>query len=295
MNRYVYSVIRFVPDPARGEFVNVGAVVGSEDTGEWDVRQVSSLKRAKAIDERGSLPAVTSIMEDLTGTIALFTDAIETGESVLDVYEPTEEWLTSLHGLYHHVVQMTRPAPITSSSIEDAMAMVFNEVVIGSESSRRAFTPRTVASKGLRNAYLATNKLRRNHQFFERVQLETGRQSETLDFAVVNGEVLQLAQAWSFSIPEQAEVARRVRAWGWTMRHMRETGGVVRLDGRQYDVKPDVEVDLEVVYVPPVADYGNAAFDDASEVFVEIGARATPLNDAAEVAERAVSLLAESA
>ena len=44
--RYLYSVVRFVPDPARGEYVNVAAILGSEETGEWDVRQVENLRRA---------------------------------------------------------------------------------------------------------------------------------------------------------------------------------------------------------------------------------------------------------
>ncbi len=44
--RYVYSLVRFVPDPARGEFVNVGAIAGSEDGAEWQIRQVENTVRA---------------------------------------------------------------------------------------------------------------------------------------------------------------------------------------------------------------------------------------------------------
>ena len=33
--RFVYSLVRFVPDPARGEFVNVGAIAGSEESSDW--------------------------------------------------------------------------------------------------------------------------------------------------------------------------------------------------------------------------------------------------------------------
>ena len=39
MGRYVYSLVRCVPDPRTGEFVNVGAIAGDPFTGDWSVRQ----------------------------------------------------------------------------------------------------------------------------------------------------------------------------------------------------------------------------------------------------------------
>jgi hypothetical protein len=50
--RHIYSVVRFVPDPARGEFVNVGAIVGSEESSEWGLRQIENPVRARAVDDR---------------------------------------------------------------------------------------------------------------------------------------------------------------------------------------------------------------------------------------------------
>ncbi len=49
---YWMSVVRFVPDPARGEFVNVGAIAGSDETEEWEVRAVANWRRAKLVDDR---------------------------------------------------------------------------------------------------------------------------------------------------------------------------------------------------------------------------------------------------
>jgi len=54
----VYSLIRYVPDPARGEFVNVGAIAGSEDAGDWQVRQLQNPARARALGGRLTLDAV---------------------------------------------------------------------------------------------------------------------------------------------------------------------------------------------------------------------------------------------
>jgi hypothetical protein len=48
---FQFSLIRFVPDPARGEFVNISAVAGSDEAGEWELRLVSNLSRALSPDD----------------------------------------------------------------------------------------------------------------------------------------------------------------------------------------------------------------------------------------------------
>jgi hypothetical protein len=289
MARYVYSLVRFVPDPVRGEFINVAAVIGSEETGEWDVRQVSNLRRARALDEHRTLPAVTGVIEDLTGTVDAFLDASEAGEEISTESEPTEEWLRVLSDAYRHVVQLTPPAPLVAASADEAMNIVFDELVVDPEGRPLPYVRRNTASKRLRRAYLGTKQLHRGTDFFEHVALKSGEHEEQLDFAVVNGSVVQLAQAWSFAVPDQRELARRVRAWGWTLRHLKDVGGSVAVNGRT--LHADKDVDLEVIYVPPVSPFGDEAFRDASAVFSEIQAQARPVDEADEVAELAVELL----
>jgi hypothetical protein len=289
MARYVYSLVRFVPDPVRGEFINVAAVVGSEETGEWEVQQASNLRRARALDENLTLPAVTSVIEHITGTIDAFLDANEAGEEVSSESEPTEKWLRVLSGAYRHIVQLTPPTPLVAESADQAMDIVFNELIVDPEGRPLPYVRRTAASKKLRRAYLGTKQLRRGTDFFEHVALKSGEHEEQLDFAVVNGAVLQLAQAWSFAVPDQRKLARRVRAWGWTLRHLKDVGGSVSINGRS--LHADKDVDLEVIYVPPVGPFGDEAFRDASAVFSEIQAEARPIDDADEVARRAVELL----
>ncbi len=45
--RYEYSILRFVPDPVRGEFVNVAAIVRSDDSEEWRLRVVENSRRSE--------------------------------------------------------------------------------------------------------------------------------------------------------------------------------------------------------------------------------------------------------
>ena len=62
---YHYSVLRFVPDSARDEGINLGIVAGDDEAGDWELRVLSNLRRAKAIDSTGRLPAAMGYLAEL--------------------------------------------------------------------------------------------------------------------------------------------------------------------------------------------------------------------------------------
>jgi len=76
---FQFSLIRFVPDPARGEFVNIGAVAGSDEAHEWELRLVSNPSRAKALDDRGVLSKAFAYAAGLEDHIAALDLLPETG------------------------------------------------------------------------------------------------------------------------------------------------------------------------------------------------------------------------
>ena len=59
--RFLYSIIRFVPNPATGERVNLGVVVGSDERNEWAIRRVHDLRRARHLDDAGLLPELRKL------------------------------------------------------------------------------------------------------------------------------------------------------------------------------------------------------------------------------------------
>ena len=67
---YKFSLIRFVPDPARGEFVNIGAIAGDEESEDWDVRWISNYTRARALDSAGLLSAAKAFTAKLDERVA---------------------------------------------------------------------------------------------------------------------------------------------------------------------------------------------------------------------------------
>lgn len=122
--KYVYSVIRFVPDPAKGECVNVGVIAGNELTGEWQVRQVSNFGRCHRLAPDATIRPVMEFLDALTQQIE---EAEDDGQT-LSV--STEAWLNGLWQRQQNIVQLSRPAPIMADSVEQALDILFEEMVI---------------------------------------------------------------------------------------------------------------------------------------------------------------------
>ncbi len=289
--RFTYSVVRFVPDPGRGEFINIGAIVGSEVAGEWDVRQVDNLVRARHLDDKKALSGAMDFLDEVGRRIDNYLALEEDELDELPGSElPSDQWLEDLSLSMRNIVQLSPPVPVSADTLEDAMAMVFDELIVDPRVAGLDYRRRTRAQSALRAAYQHA-QLKRGSTYFEKVLIEAQGATERLDFVVANGRAVQLAQAWSFEVPKQPELARRVRAWGWTMSKLRSGGGRVVVEGRPSSTIPS-DIDLEVVYVPPVAeDGGVSAFDEALAVFSDIGANPVPIEHAEDVGARAADLI----
>lgn len=123
--------------------------------------------------------------------------------------------------------------------------------------------------------------------------LQTTHHRQRLDFAVTNGQALQLTNTWSFQVPDQEQLAEQVKAWAWTIRDIQRGGGTVTLgDEPRFDIAQDV--DVAVVYVPPGADQDAPAMGDALNVFEALKVRHAPVADADFVGQRAQALVLAS-
>ena len=288
--RYVYSIIRFVPEPARGEFINVGAIVGSQESDEWQIRQISNAKRARAMDEHKSLDAVWSFINQVGAEIDEFEAWTGGGGSL---FEPdvilNEEWLQSLHSGQQSTVQLSEPAPIAAESADEALETIFNLVVLDPARRGRTGANKNRAVAGMRDAYRYSG-ITKTRELFERVSFRTEHHGTVLDFAVVNGQAVQLTQAWSFQVSDQESLAEQVKAWGWTIHDARQHGGsLTSIDNREIEVPRNVSV--RAVYLPAEDRQPAPAFRDAKHIFDELDIDAVPFTEVRTVANDAVELL----
>ena len=288
--RFVYSLVRFVPDPARGEFVNVGALVGSEESSEWGVRQIANPERARRFGSPEALDAVWSFLDKVGNSVDRYQESLESlfkAETEL-----SEQWLAELYRDHRNIVQLSYPTPMVAESADDALDRVFELLIVDPSQRKYRFRRKNEALAAVRRAY-KERELSKNGEICERVVLSTAYYQELFDFAVTNGEVLQLAHSWSFQVPDQESLARQIKSWGWTVRNTRDSGGVVTTrDSQHFDVAK--EIDIEAVYIPPARGEEAPAFSEACKVFEALDVNQVPLEQVYQVADRAVACLGKS-
>lgn len=285
---YVYSMVRYVPNPASGEFVNVGAIAGSDEAGDWSLRQADNPRRARYFGPADSLNATFAFLNDVGRRIDNYMTMPDEWPSTREE-EVSEAWLRELHERYRNVVQLSPPTPIVADSAEEALVHVFDHLVSDGATGRRPYVTRRNILAEIRTGYRRAGI--RLDLVHERALLTAGEFHAQPDFAVGNGAVVQLVQAWSFQIQGHPEVAKEVKAWGYTMKSLRGAGG--RIDG-EHTSSIDRDVPIEVIYAEPRTNAQKEVFDEARRVFRDIGASARPREEVGAVAESARGQLREA-
>jgi hypothetical protein len=280
---YRYSIIRFVPDPARAESVNLGLLAGDDETGDWDLRVVSNFRRARAIDTAGALPGALAFIARLEDYVDdLSFDGVATF---------TADGLNRLSIEMRNTVQLTLPAPVVAKSAEDAIDGLFDELLVDPAALRFRFAKKNEAVASTRRAYrqaqLPTDAVA------EKVVVHAGPYEQTFDFVVHNGEVVQLVQCWSFQLPNQDDLAQQVKAWAWAVREIRDSKDSATA-GDDLTVRDGGGVDVAAVVIEPRSDDPRTAWDEAVAAFEEVRARAVPPDDADEVAQVAAVRLRDA-
>ena len=288
--KFAYSLIRYVPDPIRGEFVNVGAIAGSEESSDWAVRWVDNPARARRLDEKGSLPGVWEFIDRIARHVDAYEQAIEQPQLEAPEVDVSEEWLRGLHASHRNIVQFSEPRPLLAKDASAALDEIFAELIVDPARRRGAENNKHPALAAIRRAYRAAG-LRRDEQLFERVLVHAGDHHERLDFAVANGRVVQLAQTWSFQVVDQDLLSEHVKAWGWTMQTVRAEGGVIEpASGATVEIPRDVK--LAAVYAPPSDGTPRPALPVAESVFQKLHAARVDLQHTDDLAAEAATMVA---
>jgi hypothetical protein len=106
--------------------VNIGAVAGSDEAREWELRLVSNLSRAKALDHRGVLSKAFAYAGGLEDHIAALDLRTENGGP-----EPISTDMLRRHAAeMQNIVQCSPPTPVAADSAEAALELVFDQPVL---------------------------------------------------------------------------------------------------------------------------------------------------------------------
>jgi len=264
MNKYHYSAIRFVPSPVRGEFVNLGLIVGCDATGEWSIDVASSRSRATKLDDLNVFPMVAADLQQIQSDVESYSDP----ENFAPNLDLSVEWLFSLARDSQNLLQFSTPKPVVAESAESALAKLWPLLIVEPTKTENA---KVTKSKVLSQYWFALerNNLSRNN-LKKRATLETSKTHASVDVVTHNGVVKDITQCWSLQVKDPERIMDDIKAWGWTMKTLRDHGGTVRAGSNTIEVPKDVS--LGVVYAPSEL---PAVSDEAIEIFQDEDVKAT--------------------
>ena len=120
--RFIYSFARFVPSLSSGEFVNIGAVAGSDVTGEWGCRFCS-------LDRMDALAKVYSVDPKIISIIS-----ISSIEALVEDYN-RRKLLAPMEGVFKeriansiHMLQFSSPGWVLADNPAEVLDFIFEDI-----------------------------------------------------------------------------------------------------------------------------------------------------------------------
>jgi hypothetical protein len=280
MGRYRYSLVRCVPEPWTGEFINVGAIAGSSDEGDWAARQIGNFQRAAKLCGAEQLGAVAEFIANATRQIS---DAEES------LFPLADTWLDEIASERRNVVQLSEPRLAVGQSANEVLDRVFARQLIDPAKTSRDFVSKSRLIARVRSEL-------RSHIPAERVVERPvltvgGHITAQVDYAFGADHAVQLTQAWSFQKETVDDVARDVKAWGYALERLRH-GDRSRLEGEARSLYLSENVPIDVIFAVPTTRHQQDVFEEATEVFEALKVTTYNENEAARLVSNVVNLLA---
>jgi len=218
-----YSVVRYVPDPIRGEQVNVGAVVVSEDGSFAGAKFLKDFQRARALNPSEDFSFLRDFASDFERA------ATRPGQLALSPQARrwTIETLRKAHLEWANAIQLSEPRAAVNVSPEELLEETYRRYVQGPPRVReRARDSRWVVGQAVHelrsqlrhrvNPEAVKTILRKDQDI--RGALDTHR----FDVVLQSANAQHLVAALSFEIGDKDEIAREVDATAWAIDDVRK-------------------------------------------------------------------------
>lgn len=282
-------MIRYVPDVARGEQVNV-AVIAGRDGGDWAIGVVPDLRRASRLG--GDASALRPWLDRLDATIREYqAPPLELFDSV-EQRQLNSAWVGLISHRFNNTLQVSDPVPVVARSAQSAVDFLFPVLIAAPATIKRSRT-RTRLLGDMNDFYLRTADLEAGTSLLRRPLASIGRQRGRFDFAVVNDAVGQLSQVFAFDVRDTDALEQELHSWNYIVTRLRQDSGEVR-GSSLVPIRVPSTVPISVVYQTPDEARDNRrddVFFAAMEAWAELDVRAVPSEQLDQVAREARSLV----
>lgn len=284
---YLYWLVRYVADVARGERVNVAVIVGRDDA-DWAIRVAPNLRRASRLG--GDASSLRPWLERLERSIHDYEHPPLELFSTGDV-RVSRAWLELLSHRFNNVLQVSPATPIDASSAREGIDFLYPLLVAAPVATAGSRT-RTRLVSDLGQLYERTASLEFGETLLRRPRTMAGRQRGRFDFAVVDDRVDQLSQAFAFDVRDVDNLEQELQSWNFVVSRIRNSGARVTAGSGLLLAAADVPV--AVAYQEPPHQAGTRhvdVFEAALEAWSALGVHAVPSTELDAIAREARELV----
>lgn len=279
-------ILRYVPDPVRGEFVNIGVIAGLGE--DWAVERVHNFRHAARLGGQPKLlqPWLRRF-EQLASPTNVYMDYLDSG-----VAGEPERWtdglVRDLSARMNNALRIDAVPPTMAVDAKSAAALMFSLVVLDTPSEER-MRRKTRMIKSFRHALLQNWGGDRTLPLLAKPKVSLGRQRQRFDLGLHNSKVLQLTQAVSFKRSSLDQIRQEVNAWNYQVLRIRDNGGEVAAKEHSWNVPNDVAI--TVVHDEPPSSESRDIFLDAAEGWKNLEVDFVSDTHVEEAADKALELI----
>lgn len=270
--RHQYWTIRYVPDPVRGEYVNIGVLVGGFEQTDWALRYVKNTNRANQLGgDAGRAVAY------LSGLRRLVDDTMRPPEMLVGGERISFDLVERLRAHQRNSIQLAAPRVVAAANAQAALDLLYPLMVDEPEKRTRDSSRNRIVSD-LR-AGLVRGISSHEMTVLRNMEGQVGRQRGKLDFVLKADGRTQLAHAWSFRAQDAEPTRKSALAWSWFLREFRASGMEIPETKDRSALRLPATTPLLVVHDEPKGSEQEDAFAAACQAWGQLDVELRPTTE----------------
>ncbi|MNW33494.1 hypothetical protein D3C74_104570 [compost metagenome] len=186
---YKYSVIRYVPDELREEFINIGMIVHSPELQYVDIKFTKNFRRVTAFDDEIDIDFLKIVLEGIREGLTRSTISGLSAEELLDI-----NFIEKKTFYYANQIQFSPTVVFSSNNIEHDFEDLFRTYVYFDAKKKTRITD--IEVKVLMNRILKSKDVFKNMD--KNIKVDIGPQEIELDYAYKTKDRVKVIKTFSF-------------------------------------------------------------------------------------------------
>lgn len=273
---YTAWILRFVPNSARGEFINMGVLVG-RDGGDWALRHVTSLERAACLSTfRPEASELLSPVLGLAGTV----NGLRPSDAVFSEFaeQASVGTVRRIKAGLHNALQLSDEMPAIGENADDVAQLLYQHLVLEGPARERVSARDRMRAR-LRDAVQNAVGTHGAVKTRQRLVVADGSLDQRFDMTLQRTEgahsPVMLAHCFSFQ-GMQSPLKTQAQSWSFFVTQLRAHGAVL-MTGEgpaRHSLRVDSEIPIRVLHDQPAGESQNELLRGLSKAWRDNGVEA---------------------